>query len=421
MGITRPLAALRRGHSRHGDRRRRTRGRRVDVRPDAGQGRRQLALRPGHRRPRPQRPVRLRRRRPLHRRRPRPRRRGQEADRREDDHQGRREERRAATPSFAPSVYAGPTAKAAVLALSQDKNPRAFGGVDLVKQLEDRVATTAPITGRIEDAYDPSDQFGGDFANVIGQAYAAQALSQAGSAEASAVTAFLLAAAVRQGLLPSVLHRRQDPAPTSPARVHPRAERDASTDATALAVLALQDVKGTTAKVAVDDGRRLADLPPAGQRRVQRHRQGTASSTSTPTAPAWPAGRSARPGATTHAAKAAVAVRALQVGGRQPRAPASSARTSARSPSTSAPTDAAGDKGITKKTSDQWRRASAQALPVLRWAPRAEGRLHGVTAPARVPPGSTFTIRLDGRGPGPARLRRPRRRRGRVRARAATR
>ena len=29
--------------------------------------------------------------------------------------------------------------------------------------------------------------------------------------------------------------------------------------------------------------------------------------------------------------------------------------------------------GIKKKASDQWRRASAQALPVLRWAPRAEG------------------------------------------------
>ena len=75
--------------------------------------------------------------------------------------------------AFAPSVYAGATAKAAVLALSQDKNPRAFGGVDLVTQLEGRVATAAPITGRIEDAFDPTDEFGGDFANVIGQAYAA--------------------------------------------------------------------------------------------------------------------------------------------------------------------------------------------------------------------------------------------------------
>ena len=152
--------------------------------------------------------------------------------------------------AFAPSVYAGPTAKAAVLALSQDKNPRAFGGVDLVAQLEARVATTAPITGRIEDAFDPTDEFGGDFANVIGQAYAAQALSLVGSAKATSATAFLLAQQCDKGYFRQYFTADKTRTDQS-CQGAPRAERGASTDATALAVLALQDVKGSKAKGAV--------------------------------------------------------------------------------------------------------------------------------------------------------------------------
>ena len=121
------------------------------------------------------------------------------------------------TPSFAPSITPAPTAKAAVLALSQDKDPHAFGGVDLVEQLEGRVAASAPITGRIEDAYDPTDEFGGDFANVIGQAYAAQALSLVGSAKATSATAFLLRSSATRATSVSTSPATR-PAPTSPAR-----------------------------------------------------------------------------------------------------------------------------------------------------------------------------------------------------------
>ena len=94
--------------------------------------------------------------------------------------------------AFPPSVYAGATAKAMFLALEQGKNPKSFGGVNLVAQLEDRVASAAPITGRVEDAYDPADPFGGDFANVIGQAYAAAGLSQAKSPKAASAASFLI-------------------------------------------------------------------------------------------------------------------------------------------------------------------------------------------------------------------------------------
>ena len=298
--------------------------------------------------------------------------------------------------SFPPNVYAGPTAKAAVLALSQDKNPRAFGGVDLIKQLEDRVATSAPITGRIEDAYDPSDPSGSDFANVIGQSYAAQALSEAGSPEAGAVTAFLLQQQCDKGYFRQYFTADKT-RPDQSCEGAPRAERHASTDATALAVLALQDVKGKAAKVAVDNG---VDWLVSHQQDSggfsANGKDGIVNVNANSTGLAgWAFGVT---GATTYAAKAAVVVRGLQVEGATPCTDKLGQDPGAIAFDAGAYSSGL-QKGITKKTSDQWRRASAQALPVLRWAPRAEGSLT-VTAPARVPAGSTFTIRLTGAAPG---------------------
>ena len=148
------------------------------------------------------------------------------------------------------NIYAGATAKAAVLAEIQGKDPHAFGGTDLVTQLEGRVAAAAPITGRIEDAFDPTDEFGGDFANVIGQAYAAQALALAKSAKAGAASAFLLQQQCAKGFFRQYFTTDKT-RPDQSCQGAPRAERGASTDATALAVLALQDVKGAKAKASV--------------------------------------------------------------------------------------------------------------------------------------------------------------------------
>ena len=79
-------------------------------------------------------------------------------------------------------------------------------------------------------------------------------------------------------------------------------------------------------------------------------------------------------GATERPAKAAVVGARPTRCRRRTRARGSWRSTSARSPTTSTRLTATAQRsGITKKTSDQWRRASAQALPVLRWAPRADG------------------------------------------------
>jgi hypothetical protein len=292
--------------------------------------------------------------------------------------------------AFPPSVYAGATAKAAVLALEQDKDPRSFGGVDLITQLEGRVASAAPITGRIEDAYDPSDPFGGDFANVIGQAYAAQALSLADSLKASPATAFLLQQQCPKGYF------RQD-FTTDKARADqscqgaPAAERGPSTDATALAVLALQDVKGAKAKTAVKKAVAWLENTQRtdGSFTDTGKSKGTVNTNSTGLA-GWALGEA---GATGPAGLAAASVRAQQVVD-NPCARRLSKETGAIAYDFAAYTGAQ-QTGIRKKDSDQWRRASAQALPVLRWAPRAEGDFT-VTAPRTVAVGEHWTIRLTG-------------------------
>jgi|GEM_PF-4475581 len=81
-------------------------------------------------------------------------------------------------------VWAGSTGK--LLSFVEDQttgDPTAFGGVDLVAQMEG--ATTS--SGRIED----TSSFG-DFSNVFGQAWATRGLTLAGSAEAPTALDFLL-------------------------------------------------------------------------------------------------------------------------------------------------------------------------------------------------------------------------------------
>ena len=113
-------------------------------------------------------------------------------------------------------------------------SPSDFGGVDLVKQLNRRVSTDKPIVGRIQDKSAMSD-----FANVIGQAYAAQGLAVARSGEGGRGAEVPAQAAVRQGLVPAELRRK----PTKNKQSCDGGKRKTTsvpdTDATALAVLSL--------------------------------------------------------------------------------------------------------------------------------------------------------------------------------------
>ena len=93
--------------------------------------------------------------------------------------------------------YAGPLAKAAAFARTAKKNPTSYGGINLITRLEERTADVpadptkepqaAAIAGRIAD----KSEFG-SYANVVGQSYAVRALTLARSAEAAAARDFLL-------------------------------------------------------------------------------------------------------------------------------------------------------------------------------------------------------------------------------------
>ena len=84
-------------------------------------------------------------------------------------------------------IYSGSSAKALALAVDQKRSVTDFGGVNLLARVETSVLTAGPVTGRLRDtsAY-------GDYANSIGQAFAARALTGLESPLADEVTDFLL-------------------------------------------------------------------------------------------------------------------------------------------------------------------------------------------------------------------------------------
>lgn len=84
-------------------------------------------------------------------------------------------------------AYAGSIAKSAVAARAAGRDVTSFGGRNLIADLEARVRDEGVMTGRVVDK-----SADGDFANVFGQAFAAEALDAAGSERTDAVTDFLL-------------------------------------------------------------------------------------------------------------------------------------------------------------------------------------------------------------------------------------
>lgn len=79
--------------------------------------------------------------------------------------------------------YAGPTAKAIIVAAAQGKNPRAFGGLDLVTQLKG----LEKASGRFSDASSY-----GDYSNALTQSLAVIALSKSGVPADAQATSYLL-------------------------------------------------------------------------------------------------------------------------------------------------------------------------------------------------------------------------------------
>ena len=252
--------------------------------------------------------------------------------------------------------YAGSLAKAAVFAQTAGDDPAAYGGVDLIDRLEARVSDAGATLGRIQDA----SAFG-DFANTFGQTFAARALDEAGSSEAEAATEYLIAQQCDEGFF------RQDFAALDAADQDCDADPSAapSTDVTALAVLALLPQADDTDVQAVIDAATawLVSEQAANGSFGSGDDIPTPNTNSTGLA-GWALGEA---GETAAAEKAAFFVRALQVDEPEPCATALNDDQGAIAYDVAALATGRED-GITVQLEDQWRRASAQALPALRWA-----------------------------------------------------
>ncbi len=296
---------------------------------------------------------------------------------------------------FGSSVYAGATAKLLFFALGQGKDPKTYSDVNLLERLEGRVASAAPISGRVEDAFDPADPYGADYANVIGQAYAAAALSQAKSPRAASATSFLLLQQCKAGFFRLGFNADKTAADQS-CDGAAKADRSPDTDATAIAVIALSELKATSAtKKAVKQA--VAWL---GKKQKADGSFGGGTSTEAPNANStglagWALGVS---GDDARAAKAATWLRTYQVAAKNPCLVKLKTQVGAVAYDLTA-YETARTKGIRTKDADQWRRASAQALPALQWAPKGVGALKA-SGPASVAAGSSFKVTLTGAAPG---------------------
>ncbi|MBS2937284.1 hypothetical protein KDN32_05975 [Nocardioides sp. J2M5] len=278
-------------------------------------------------------------------------------------------------------LYSGSFAKALVFAEVSGADPRAYGGFDLVQQVEDRVITSGPTAGRLADQVDG----GADYANTFGQAFAARGLSAAGSAQAAPVTDFLLRQQCSSGYF-RVFFSAADAAEQSCVD----GTDPTDTDTTALVVSQLAAISPRPAKVQGAIDRAVAWL--ASTQRTDGSFVGSEftpdpNSNSTGLAAAalawggrceqagraaeWVEGRQVAPGATAPLAGEDGAI-----------AYSDDALTTARA------------DGITDATRDQWWRATVQAVAGLT---QARGTVAGVTLGATpAESGATSTVTVAG-------------------------
>ncbi|HEY0949676.1 hypothetical protein [Nocardioides sp.] len=299
------------------------------------------------------------------------------------------------SPGYGTVLSAGGTAKALVLAQAAGDDPTSYGGANLVDQLEGRVATGGSIAGRIQDDVDTTQAGAADYANVIGQAYAVQGLDAAGSTSTAAATDFLLAQQCAGGWF-RLYFADADAAGQS---CDADATASADTDVTAIAVLSLLGQ--------ADDADVATHLDAAEQWLLDAQRAngsfGGGTSTEAPNANStglagWALGAL---GDTEAAADAAAWVRAHQAAN-----VANCVYYDAGDLGAIAYDDAARrtlqGTPIDASTQDQFRRATAQSLPALQFAPAGTGDPHALFAAEYVKAGGKKPVGVIGAAPGEA-------------------
>ena len=294
---------------------------------------------------------------------------------------------------------AGPLAKVLVFAQVSGADSASYGGRNLAAELAARVADAGPVAGRIQDRtvsgdtdpFTPGDQLDADYANVIGQAYAARGLSAVGSAKAASATAFLLQQQCSAGYF------RLNFAPAA-AAAQGCVDGDAAgsapdTDVTALAVLQLAALGSPDAKVTAAIAKATGWLA-AQQKSDGSFGGGPTTSAANANSTGVAALALAGQGACVAAGRAAGWVKGLQVLS----APASSPLSGELGAIAydAAALTSAQTAGITDATSDQWRRATSQAAPAVAYALSASPTL-GFTGPTGFQrEGEVATLKVTG-------------------------
>lgn len=284
------------------------------------------------------------------------------------------------------STYAGAAGKALALATATGGDPESFGGVDLVTRVE---SVTDDTTGRTADV-----STYGDYANTLGQSFAARGLAAAGSPEAATATDFLLDQQCEAGFF-----RQAFSAPDAADQTcDGAADAEPSVDATATAVvnlLARDDADQAAIAAAVDRATTwLASVQRADGAFGADDQIETPNANSTGLA-GWALGLAGR---ATDAAEAAAWLRAHQLTNVGTCTPFRPADLGAVAYDDGAVTAARKD-GITAATEGQYLRATAQALPALQWAPAA-GEANVLAAPGYVKAGSRVSPGVTGAAPG---------------------
>ena len=293
------------------------------------------------------------------------------------------------------TIYTGSAAKAAALAQTAGKDPSAFGGQNLIDVVEDRVGTTDPIVGRVqnEGEFDYNPPYGPvDSLNVISQGWAARALTTAGSAKAGSVTDFLLDQQCAEGFFRATL--TADKMSTQQGC----ATGDApSVDTTALTIINLLDTPGAPPAA------RTAASTAASWLATQQAADGSFSAGGSEGYNANSTGLAgwalAKTGNSAAAIKAAGWLRGVQISDLAPcvNTLATENGAIAYKPSTLATARTSGS--IAAGQRDSYRRATAQALPALANVPAGTGPL-SVSAPATAVEKSTVTVTVSGLGAG---------------------
>ncbi len=289
-------------------------------------------------------------------------------------------------PGFGTDISAGGTAKVLRLAQVSGADPRSYGGVDLVTRLE----TLTGSNGRIaDDTTTPSDP---DFANTIGQSFAVEGLTVAGSSEAAAATTFLLAQQCSAGWFRLGFSPAASPDQSCNGAA-PAASPD--TDVTALAILALRSrpadpavEQSLTKATAWLKSVQLADGSFGG---------GTATDTPNTNSTGLAAAALGSVCSVGAADKSADWVRTLQVPAGQTGPLASSVGAVAYDPAAKTAGQAS---GISTTTADQWRRATSQAALGLVWDDSAPATVQ-VSGPTKyVKGGEPVTVTITGAAAG---------------------